>query len=70
MVVPYGQATRNRVREAAESIGKDKFLGVVFADKPAVPKFSIIRNSKKNNNNTNTSSIWHSISRSFFKLFK
>ena len=47
MVVPYGKATRNRVIEAANAIGNDKLLGVVFADKPAVPEFSTIRNSKK-----------------------
>lgn len=47
MVVPYGKATRNRVKEAAKAIGKDKLLGVIFADKPAIPKFSNIKNSKK-----------------------
>ena len=47
MVVPYGKATRNRVVEAAKAIGDDKLLGIVFADKPAVPEFSTIRNSKK-----------------------
>ena len=47
LVVPYGKATKNRVLEAAKSIGKDKLLGVVFVDKPAVPQFSAIRNSKK-----------------------
>ena len=47
MVVPYGKATRNRINEAAKAIGKDKLLGVIFADKPAVPKFSAIKNSHK-----------------------
>ena len=48
MVVPYGKATRNRVKEAAKAIGEDKLLGVIFADKPAVPKFSTIKNAKSN----------------------
>ncbi len=47
LVVPYAKATKNRVLDAAKSIGKDKLLGVVFVDKPAVPQFSAIRNSKK-----------------------
>lgn len=46
LVVPYGKATRNRVNEAVKAIGEDKLLGIIFADKPAVPKFSTIKNSK------------------------
>lgn len=42
LVVPYGRATKARVKEAAEAIDKDKLLGVIFADKPAVPSFNAI----------------------------
>lgn len=37
LVVPYGKVTKNRVKEAADKIDKDKLLGVIFADKPALP---------------------------------
>jgi len=40
LVVPYGMATKGRVTEAVEAIGKDKLLGVVFNEKPKLPKFS------------------------------
>ena len=39
LVVPYGKASLNKVKEAADAIGNDKLMGVVFADKPAVPSF-------------------------------
>ena len=35
--MPYGKATKKRIKEAAEAIGSNKLLGVVFADKPAIP---------------------------------
>ncbi len=41
LVVPYGAATAGKVKEAAEAIGKDKLLGVVFNDKPKLPKFRL-----------------------------
>jgi len=37
LVVPYGKATKSKILQAVESIGNEKLLGIVFADKPAVP---------------------------------
>lgn len=47
LVVPYGKSTKSRIKEAAEAIGTDKLLGIVFVDKPALPTFENIKNSKK-----------------------
>ncbi|MFK5948352.1 MAG: hypothetical protein QM500_06245 [Methylococcales bacterium] len=41
LVVPYGTSTKNRIKESAEAIGPDKLLGVVFNDKPTLPKFNL-----------------------------
>lgn len=41
LVVPYGKATRSRIKDAASSIGNEKLLGVVFSDKPNSPGFKI-----------------------------
>ena len=41
LVVPYGTATKNRVKAAADAIGQDKLLGVVFNDIPKVPGFRL-----------------------------
>ena len=41
LVVPYGRVTKNRIREAADAIGKDKLLGVVFNDIPRMPKIKL-----------------------------
>lgn len=43
LVVPYGKAIKSRVKEAAESIGRDKLLGVIFSDKPQLPNFDTIK---------------------------
>jgi len=47
LVVPYGKATKNRIKEAAKAIGTEKLLGVIFADKPALPSFFSTLNRKK-----------------------
>lgn len=41
VVVPYGSSNKARITEAAEAIGKDKLLGVVFNDIPKLPKLSL-----------------------------
>lgn len=41
LVVPYGTATKNRVKSAADAIGPDKLLGVVFNDMPKIPRFRL-----------------------------
>ena len=41
LVVPYGRVTKNRIREAADAIGKDKLLGIVFNDIPRMPKIKL-----------------------------
>jgi protein-tyrosine kinase len=41
LAVPYGKCTKSKVKEAVEAIGEEKLLGVVFTDKPKLPKFSI-----------------------------
>ena len=45
LVVPYGKATKSRVKEAADAIGA-KLLGVVFEDKPIAPKLFIQKNKR------------------------
>lgn len=39
LVVPYGKVTKNRLVEAANSINKEKLLGVVFCDVPKLPNY-------------------------------
>ena len=41
LVVPYGRVTKNRIQEAADAIGKDKLLGIVFNDVPRMPKLKL-----------------------------
>jgi len=41
LVVPYGTTTKNKIKEAADTIGKDKLLGVVFNEVPAIPLLDI-----------------------------
>jgi len=41
LVVPYGHATKNRIKSAADAIGSDKLLGVVFNNIPNTPGSSI-----------------------------
>lgn len=41
LVVPYGTSNRTKIKEAAEAIGTDKLLGVVFNDIPKLPKISV-----------------------------
>lgn len=45
LAVPYGKSIKSRVKEAAESIGSDKLLGVIFVDKPQLPNFNKILKS-------------------------
>lgn len=40
LAVPYGSATKGKIREAMEAIGEEKLLGVVFIDIPKFPKMS------------------------------
>lgn len=47
LVVPYGKSTKSRIQEAAEAIGTEKLLGIVFVDKPTLPSFENVKNSKK-----------------------
>jgi len=42
LVVPYGESNKSRISEAAEAIGKDKLLGVVFNEIPKIPKLSLL----------------------------
>ncbi|VAW65975.1 hypothetical protein MNBD_GAMMA09-243 [hydrothermal vent metagenome] len=42
LVVPYGTASRGKIKEAADAIGEDKLLGVVFNETPKLPKFNIL----------------------------
>ena len=46
LVVPYGQATRSRVKAAVDAIGEKKLLGVVFNGIPSVPGTSKRSNNK------------------------
>jgi protein-tyrosine kinase len=41
LVVPYGKVTKNRIKEAADAIGKDKLFGIVFNDIPRMPKIKL-----------------------------
>lgn len=41
LVVPYAKATKAKVKEAADAIGKDKLLGVVFSDVPKTPNLGV-----------------------------
>lgn len=41
LVVPYGTVTKNRVKAAADAIGQDKLLGIIFNDVPKVPSLKI-----------------------------
>lgn len=41
LVVPYGSSTKNKVKAAADAIGSEKLLGVVFNDIPKLPGFKI-----------------------------
>jgi protein-tyrosine kinase len=41
LVVPYGKVTKNKIKEAAEAIGTDKLLGIVFNDIPKLPNFRL-----------------------------
>lgn len=38
LVVPFGKATTNQVIQSARAIGKEKFLGLVFNNKPGAPR--------------------------------
>lgn len=38
LVVPFGKSTTNQVIQSARAIGKEKFLGLVFNDKPEMPR--------------------------------
>lgn len=37
--VPYGRVTRKRLLDSVSVIDKEKFLGVIFTDKPKLPRF-------------------------------
>lgn len=37
LVVPYGKATKSKIKEAASAIGEDKLAGIVFNEVPHVP---------------------------------
>lgn len=39
LVVPYGKVTKNRLIEAANAIGKEKLLGIVFCELPKLPNY-------------------------------
>ncbi|MGD8525405.1 MAG: hypothetical protein PVJ63_04095 [Thioalkalispiraceae bacterium] len=41
LVVPYGKATSYKINESVRDIDPEKFLGVVFVDKPTIPKKSL-----------------------------
>lgn len=41
LTVPYGRVTKRRVQEAADAIGTDKLLGIVFNEIPKPPRFRI-----------------------------
>lgn len=38
LVVPFGKSTTNQVIHSARAIGKEKFLGIVFNNKPGIPR--------------------------------
>jgi len=39
--VPYGQVTTRKIKEAADAIGEDKLLGIIFSHVPPAPNFNI-----------------------------
>ena len=41
LIVPHGRVTKKTINEAADVIGKEKLLGVVFNDMPKIPKIRI-----------------------------
>lgn len=38
LVVPFGKSTTNQVVQSARAIGKEKFLGLIFNNKPGLPR--------------------------------
>lgn len=38
LVVPFGKSTTNQVVQSARAIGKEKFLGLIFNNKPGFPR--------------------------------
>lgn len=38
--VPYGKVTSKRLLDSVSAIDKEKFLGVIFTDKPKLPRFN------------------------------
>jgi len=49
LIVPYGRATKSRIKDAVNAIGKDKLMGVVFNDIPKIPRFRIPGFSRSKN---------------------
>jgi len=47
LVVPYGKATKSIIKKAANAIGEDKLLGIVFNDAPHIP--NLFRKNRPNN---------------------
>ncbi len=45
LVVPYGTATICKIRDAANAIGKDKLLGIIFSEMPKLPSSKSLRSS-------------------------
>jgi len=43
LVVPYGTSSQTKIKEAVDSIGADKFVGVVFSEVLRVPSFSKLK---------------------------
>ena len=41
LVVPYASITKAKLKEAADAIGKEKLLGVVFNDVPKTPNLGV-----------------------------
>jgi protein-tyrosine kinase len=39
--VPYGQVTTSKIKEAADAIGEDKLLGIIFSHAPPTPSLNI-----------------------------
>ena len=44
LVVPYGKSSKNNINKAVDSIGKDKFAGVVFSEVPRLPSIKNTEN--------------------------
>lgn len=38
LVVPFGKSTTTQVTQAAKAIGREKFLGLIFNNKPTLPR--------------------------------